>query len=421
MTDTINAAEFNALFGEALDRGGDSLDKVAAVTGLYIQDKLREASFARKILPPQTVTTAELTRNTTDEGLVYIDDIEPDSLAMQVNFRGEPSKTYIEGARYAIRISTVSSDRFQKSIQELRSYRMPIVRVIEQNTVKDIQEIQDKVFMEHVRVALMLGTRRRMNDLVDRGVVTHTGDDGISTDGKNFASKYAFASYLFTRNIADTVGSGGLSDTSPLVESPANHAWGLTSTSDANYNLATGQFSNIVLSEETEFGRAVLRDAIRIQSAREMKARCFLLHEFDWNATVGWLDSEAGLEVTSEIVRDGYKYSTVGGYTFVTTVRDNPDILQPGQIYTFPSPAFLGRFLPLDGTQFYINKEGRFMNMEAWEDAGVGFGNIKGIGMVLLAGAEVTLPTIWETEGGTVSDTSSTFRLVNDVADPVPA
>jgi len=419
--ETVNAAEFNALFGEALSRGGEAMDKVAAATGLYIQDKLREASFARKILPPETVTEKELTRNTSDEGLSYIDDIEPDSLAMQVNWRGEPSKTYIEGKRYSIDISTVSSDRFQKSIQELRSYRMPIIRVIEQNTVKDIHEIQDRSFMRHVRVALMLGTRRRMNELVDRSIVTHTGDDGASTDGKNFYTKYAFASYLFTRNIADTVGGGGLSDVSPAVESPSNHAWGLTSTSDATYNPANGQFSNIVLSEETEFGRAVLRDAIRIQSAREMKARCFLLHEFDWNATVGWLDSEAGLEVTSEIVRDGYKYSTVGGYTFVTTVRDNPDILQPGQIFTFPSPEFMGRFLLLDGTQFYVNKEGRFLNMEAWEDAGMGFGNIKGIGLVLLSGAEITLPTIWQTEGGTDVDVASTFRLVNDVSDPVPA
>jgi len=420
--DTINTTEFNALFGEALGRGGDSLDKVAAVTGLYIQDKLREASFARKLLPPQTVTTAELTRNTTDEGLVYIDDIEPDSLAMQVNWRGEPSKTYIEGKRYAIKISTVTSDKFTKSIQELRSYRMPIVRVIEQNTVKDIQETQDRVFMEHVRVALMLGTRRRMNDLIDRGTVTHTGDNALnSTTGHNFASEYDFASYLFTRNVDDAGGVGGLSATTPSPTSPGARGWGMAATSDANYNPATGQFSNIILTEETEFGRAVLRDAIRVQSSREMKARCFLLHEFDWNATVGWLDSEAGLEVTSEIVRDGYKYSTVGGYTFVTTVRDNPDILLPGQIYTFPSPEFLGRFLLLDGTQFYINKEGRFMSMEAWEDSGVGFGNIKGVGLVLLSGAEVTLPAIWQNSAGTDLDVTSTFRLVNDVAAPIGA
>ena len=179
----ISATEFNSLFGEAMNRGGEALDKVASVTGLYIQDKLRESSFSRKILPPETVTAKELQRSVSDEGLEYIDDIEPDSLAMQVNWRGEPSKTYIEAARYAIRISTVSSDKFQKSIQELRSYRMPLIKVIEQNTVKDIHEIQDRTFMEHVRTGLMLASRRRMNDLVDRGSVLHEGDALTSTGG----------------------------------------------------------------------------------------------------------------------------------------------------------------------------------------------------------------------------------------------
>lgn len=418
MAVNINANEINQLFGEALNRGGEALEKVGEVTGLYIQDKLRENSFAGKILPPQTVTEAELTRNVNDEGLVYIDDLEPDSLAMRVNFRGEPEKTYIEGKRYEIRMSTISSDKFQKSEQELRSYRMPITKIIEQNTVKDIQEQKDKTFMQHVRAGLMLATRRRMNDLVDRGLVINANQGGTvasptslsGTTSKNFGTPTQFAAYLYTRRIENGYGidANGAYDGGD----PANLA-------DANY-------SNIILSTETTFTRTVLRDAVKIQASREMKARCFLMHEYDWTDTVGWLDSEAGLQITGEIVRDGYKYTTVGGYTFVTTVRDNPDIVEPGQIYTFPAPEFLGRHLSLEGVKFWINKTGRFIEMEAWEECGIGFGNVKGLGLIILSGAGVTLPQIFQDEAGVdITDGSTgTFRLTNrplDTGSTTPA
>lgn len=411
----IDSSDFNSLFGEALNRGGEALEKVGEVTGLYIQDKLRENSFARKILPPQTVTIAELTRNENDEGLSYIDDIEPDSLAMRVNWRGEPEKTYIEGKRYSIRMSTISSDRFVKSEQELRSYRMPLTKIIEQNTVKDMQEQHDKTFMDHVRVGLMLATRRRMNDLVDRGLVLN-GNQGTSAvsnstfTNHNWGSKEQFASYLYFRNVTRSdhaTAPGGIDRSAGTY-----NAWEDT-TMPASELLASALFSNIVLSTETSFTRTVLRDAIKIQASREMKARCFLLHEYDWADVLGWMENEAGLQITGEIVKDGYKYTTVGGYTFVTTVRDNPDIVQPGQIFTFPAPEFLGRYLILENTKFWINKNGRFIEMEAYEDAGMGFGNIKGLGLILLNGASIVLPNLFQDQNGTAVSTTGSFRLTN--------
>jgi hypothetical protein len=418
---SFDSQEFNALFSESINRGGDSLEKLGEVTGLYIQEKLRENSFARKILPPQTVTQAELTRRVDDEGFSFIDDLEPDSLAMRINMRGEPDKVYIEAPRYEIRFGMISSQRFQKSENELRSYRMPLTKVIEQNTIKDIQEQEDTIFMDHVRVGLMLATRSRMNDLVARGLVQHDGDnvaaDAPSTANRNFASPAALASYIFTRNI-DDLANGGALDAAGTT--PGTQAIAATfSAAHANYNPVNGNFSNILMSESDTFVRDVLVQAVKIQAAREVKAKCFLLHEYDWTDVLGWLDSEAGLELTSEIVRDGYKYATVGGYTFVTTVRDNPDIVQPGQIYTFPAPEFLGRFLLLEGTKFFIDKRGRFISMEAWEEVGMGFGNIRGLGLNMLAGATIDMPNLFQTNAGADVNTTGFFTLTNDPAAPV--
>jgi hypothetical protein len=148
-------------------------------------------------------------------------------------------------------------------------------------------------------------------------------------------------------------------------------------------------------------------------ASRQLKAKVFLLHEFDWADSGSWTQDDAGLELLKEIVIGGYKYTTVSGYTFVTTVRDNAKILEPGQIYMFPAPEFLGRFLLLNNTQFYINKQGRYFTMEAWEECGIGFGNIKGIGMVLLKGRSITLPNAWQEPDGTPAGLTGTFTLTN--------
>lgn len=370
MSDILNTSEFNAMFAAALNGGGEAMEKLGEATGLYIQDKLRENSFARKILPPQTVTESELTRNVSDEGLSFIDDIEPDSIAMRVNWRGEPNRTYLQGKRYEIKLSTISSERFQKSEQELRSYKMPLTKIIEQNTVKDMQEQIDVTFMKHVKAGIFLATESRYRALVDRGVIT-TADGG--TLGR-FASVDNFAEYI-----------------SSPVAGTATPFSGLT-TDTATYKANLHQYSNIILANSDVFNRDVLRDVIKVHASRQLKARCFLMHEATWNDTIAWSQNEAGLEVTSEIVKDGYKYTTVAGYTFVTTVRDNPDIVAPGQIFVFPSPEFLGRYLILENTKFWISKQGRFITMEAWEDSGIGFGNIKGLACILLKGATIDLP-----------------------------
>jgi len=384
MSDQFSPEWFNSMFGEALRQGGETMEKVGQATGTYIQHKLRENSFARKVLPPQTVTEKECQRSLTQDSLEYVDDIEPDSVAMRINWRGEPDKTYIMGKRYSIPFSTISSDRFQKAEDELRAYRMPLTKVIEQNIVRDIQEQEDVAFLNHVKAALYLSTRYRYNQLVAQGVFATT---------KNFANSLEFYNFLFTQNKAYQI------------------AW--VPIAAAAVNRARGFHSNLLLSDQTQFNRVVLAEGVKVCPAREQKARVFLMHEYDFTDTVAWSLNEAGLEITSEIVRDGYKYTTIGGYTFVTTVRANPNLVQPGQIFIFPSPQFLGRFLILDNTKFFINRQGRFIFMEAWETIGAGIGNPLGVGCVLLKGAEISIPFVKETPAD-IETGRGTLRVIND-------
>lgn len=379
MSDTFNAQQINEMFGAALDGGTDVMEKLGEATGLYIQDKLRENSFARKILSPQTVTAAELTRNETDEGLSYIDDIEPNSVAMAVNWRGEPNKTYVEGKRYKINLSTISSERIQKSEQELRSYKMPLVKVIEQNIVKDIQEQVDARFMLHVKAGLFLATVHRHNELLARSELT-----GSSTATRNMANEAQLITYLFKNSKVSSAG---------VVYAPiASNS--IDSSNLGNWTEYTRQayYSNLILGAESTFNRTVVKQLAKVLASRQLKLKTILMHESDFADVLAWTQDDAGLKITEEIVVEGYKYTTIGGIQYVTTVRDNPDIVAPGQIFGFPAPMFLGRFLSLENTKFFMKKEGRFITMEAWEDIGIGFGNVKGIACYLLRGARITVP-----------------------------
>jgi hypothetical protein len=149
--DNINQQMFNELFLQKLD---DERDKVAATGAAYVRQKLREVSFARKIMNPVYVTKADCQRSLQHDQLVKIVDIEPDSKAMAVNFRGAGDKTYVEGNRYEIAFYKIESDEFQKEEVELLAYEMPITSIIEQNSVKDIQRIEDSGFITRVDAAI---------------------------------------------------------------------------------------------------------------------------------------------------------------------------------------------------------------------------------------------------------------------------
>ena len=147
----LTAQELNELFLHKLD---DDREKVAANGAAYVRQKLREVSFARKILNPTYITKADCQRSVNHDQLVKIVDIEPDSKAMAINFRGAGDTTYVEGNRYEIAFYKIESDTFEKEEVELLAYEMPITSILENNSVKDIQRIEDKGFIDKVEAAI---------------------------------------------------------------------------------------------------------------------------------------------------------------------------------------------------------------------------------------------------------------------------
>jgi len=153
------ASQINELFRTRLAEGGDGIKTAAMAGAAYIKTKLREESFARKVLPPEIVTQEELQRNEEGDGLYKLVDIEPDSSAVQLSFRAEAPARYVYGTRAKVRFFKVSSERFEKQETELLAYEMPITKILEQNSVFDIQEREDRVFYAGLEAAVA-GTAR---------------------------------------------------------------------------------------------------------------------------------------------------------------------------------------------------------------------------------------------------------------------
>jgi len=343
------ASVLNELFNAHLDSSSGK-EKIAAVAQTYVRDKLRENSFARKIIPPQIVTKNDMQVSTQHDTLVYIDEIEPNSRAMTITFRGQPRARFIRAARYEIPIFTISSEKFEKTEQELLAYRMPITESIKKNSVKDIQEIEDHRFLTYAEAAVQAtGQIVRGQQAVDDAAAFGAGN-------------------------------------------------GLRGT------LLRGDL--IKLFQELDGKRRRLEKV--------------LINEHDWDSVLSWTIEDFGDSVQSKVVIEGFTYSKIMGRMFTRTVKT--DILQSGNLYGFTSPQFLGKFLILNNTKFYLDKIANVITWQSWEDIGMAFGNVASLAKLELyngqgGGNDASDPLINEEDVGTKvynqADNGITFPQVS--------
>ena len=307
----LNSSTINSLFSAHLD-SPEGKEKLAAVAQAYIRDKLRENSFARKILPPKMVTKADLQVSVNHDTMVYIDEVEPNSRAMSLTFRGQPTARWISGPRYEIPFFTISSEKFEKTEQELLAYRMPITKIIEDNAVKDIQEIEDHRFITYVN-----------------------------------ATTSATQQVVMGEQATDDMNANGLDN-------------------DFTGQIQRGDF--IKLFKQL--------DKARLRCAK------ILMNEEDWDDVLAWTIEDYGDTIQGKVVVDGYKYDRIMGRMVIRTIKT--DILETGNIYGFTTPEFLGKFLILNNTKFYIDKVANLISFQCWEDIGMGIGNVKSIAQLKL-------------------------------------
>ena len=144
----FDAESFNTLFLGRLDEPA-GIEKANKAGGAYVRIRLREKAVNRGILPPETVTKEDCQRSINHDLLVKIVDIEQNSTATAMNFRSSPSVRYINGKRYEIPFWKIASDRFQADEGELLASDYPVTKTIEDQTVRDMDRVEDQTFFEY--------------------------------------------------------------------------------------------------------------------------------------------------------------------------------------------------------------------------------------------------------------------------------
>jgi len=321
---SVSPRMLNELFAQKLS-SAEGKEKIAEYGGSYIRDRLREVSFTRKILPPEQVTRADCQRSVNHDTLVKIVDIEPKSRAMTMTFRGQPSARFIRGAKAEVAFFTISSEMFQKTEQELLAYEMPITKIIEENSVKDIQEIEDREFVIHIEAACQ--------------ALQTEANGGVSTA-------------LNATAIGTTV----------------------------EFSVIKGELARTAATDDAvvrPLQRPDVVNLFKLLDGNRLRCERLLFTEVDWDDILQWTVEDFGDRIQSETTVDGYKYNTVLGRPYVRTIKT--DILRPGNVYAFTKPEFFGKFYVLNNTKFYIDKIANTITFQAWEDIGMSIINIASV------------------------------------------
>ena len=142
-TQNIPIPVMNSKILESLDR--DNVKTAQDASTDYTRIQIREESFAFKVQVPEKATDDMLDR-ALDERLQIIWEKEPDSPAAKwVPLQTVPDGEYITGSRYIIPFARVVTPKFVKDIDELRTTRQDIRKIMTDNSIKDaLAEIDSK-------------------------------------------------------------------------------------------------------------------------------------------------------------------------------------------------------------------------------------------------------------------------------------
>jgi hypothetical protein len=269
---------------------------------------------------------------------------------MVVDFRGASRARYVSAPRVAVSFFTIESEHYQKTEQELLSYPIPITKMIEDFTATDLQDVEDRQFLIYAEAGVQL----MQEDANVKAGFPHRAFD--------------------VDNVAAGLVAGDLSQKPSIMK-------GSAALNKAN----TPDSVNWTVYPVTKNDFVKLRQMLAM---RKLRLEVILMNDVDFQDILQFTLEDLGDKLTSEIVVDGYKYSTILGNRFVRTIKN--EILRRGNIYAFTAPEFLGVFYILNNTKFFVKKEWNKIEWGAWEDIGMSLINLNSLVKLELYPASVT-------------------------------
>jgi len=323
-TSGISAQYINQSFVRKLEEG--RVKEAQDEGSRFIRSKLRQESFAREILEPVEIGADEIDRDEHTDQPKKIIEKEPDSVATFVTFKGSGQRTFFRGPRYSVSFGKIETEHFMKSKFELLTYQNDIRKILTDNSVKDMADVEDQKFIETIKAAMGQVGRTSVLGVDERAQNNNTG--GINSD--------------FQFNVANLKQANDLNcDGKPLTK-----------------NLIAQLFQNMTM-QKMPIGKLLMT-----------KSTFMEVLKFD--------HTEVGNDIVSAHYRDGIAgEEKLFGVPVITTIKN--DIIEDNEIYLFAPENYLGNFFLLQDATLFIKQEADMIEFWSYSAPGIGIGNANGI------------------------------------------
>lgn len=313
-TSGISAQYINQSFVRKLEEG--RVKEAQDEGSRFIRSKLRQESFAREILEPVEIGADEIDRDEHTDQPKKIIEKEPDSVATFVTFKGSGQRTFFRGPRYSVSFGKIETEHFMKSKFELLTYQNDIRKILTDNSVKDMADVEDQKFIETVKAAM-----------------GQVGGTTTLDAGGNSATSFSVTN-LKESNDLDCDGK-------PLTK-----------------NLIAQLYQNMTM-QKMPIGKLLMT-----------KSTFMEVLKFD--------HTEVGNDIVSAHYRDGIAgEEKLFGVPVITTIKN--DIIDDNEIYLFAPENYLGNFFLLQDATLFIKQEADMIEFWSYSAPGIGIGNANGI------------------------------------------
>lgn len=320
-TSGISAQYINQSFVRKLEDG--RVKEAQDEGSRFIRSKLRQESFAREILEPVEIGADEIDRDEHTDQPKKIIEKEPDSVATFVTFKGSGQRTFFRGPRYSVSFGKIETEHFMKSKFELLTYQNDIRKILTDNSVKDMADVEDKKFIETIGAAM-----------TQVGRTTKLGTDETAIGGAVNPAGSFHVNNLVQANILDCDGAA------------------LTK------NLIAQLYQNMTM-QKMPIGKLLMS-----------KSTFMEVLKFD--------HTEVGNDIVSAHYRDGIAgEEKLFGVPVITTIKN--DIIGDNEIYLFAPENYLGNFFLLQDATLFIKQEADMIEFWSYSAPGIGIGNCNGV------------------------------------------
>lgn len=147
-TETPSVKQSNANFVRKIYQSPELLKEAMDNSTYFIRDKVRELGFARKLVEPVFVTSADLDRTVENDQPTIILEKDMEATAYTLPFRGQGESKYWEGEKFVITFQKLESDRFNKSKFEMMNSKTDYKTLLQKRIVEEMYKVEDGTMLK---------------------------------------------------------------------------------------------------------------------------------------------------------------------------------------------------------------------------------------------------------------------------------